>query len=63
MNNKRVKLPGFIIWLCQNGQLDEAFLLLQGADAEALKNKELDAEATARLEEMYKPNRDIFGEA
>ena len=53
MNNKRVKLLGFIIWLCQNGQLDEAFLLLQ----------ELDAEATARLEEMYKPYRDSFGEA
>ena len=62
MNNKRVKLPGFIIWLCQNGQLDEAFLLLQGTDAEALKNKELDPEATARLEEMYGPYRDSFGE-
>ena len=62
MNNKRVKLPGFLIWLCQNGQLDEAFLLLQGADAEALKNKELDAEATARLKEMYGPYRDSFGE-
>ena len=62
MNNKRVKLPGFIIWLCQNGQLDEAFLLLRGADEEALKNKELGAEATARLEEMYGPYRDSFGE-
>ena len=34
MNNKSVKLPGFIIWLCQNGQLDEAFRILQELEAD-----------------------------
>lgn len=53
MNNKNVKLPGFIIWLTRNDQVDEAFRLL----------REPGGEAEAKLRELYEPYRDSFGEA
>lgn len=52
MNNKNVKLPGFIIWLTQNSQVDEAFRLL----------REPGGEAESKLRELYAPYRDSFGE-
>ena len=52
MNKKNVKLPGFIIWLTRNDQVDEAFRLLQ----------EPGGEAESKLRELYEPYRDSFGE-
>ena len=52
MNKKNVKMPGFLIWLTQNGQVDEAFQLL----------REPGEEAESKLRELYAPYRDSFGE-
>ena len=52
MNKKNVKMPGFLIWLTQNGQVDEAFQLL----------REPGEEAESKLRELYAPYRESFGE-
>ena len=62
MNNKNVKLPGFVIWLAQNNQLDEAFRIIRRLDTDE-DNPEPDEEAKAQLQELYAPYRDSFGEA
>lgn len=61
MNNKNVKMPGFIIYLAKSGQLDEAFRILQELEEDKAKRGESDEELNAKLEGLYKPYRDSFG--